>query len=67
MVERGALSIKEFVAWSGASRSRTYREIAAGRLRAAKMGRRTVILTSEAKRWLESLPVMDGGDHAQAA
>ena len=38
------------------SRSKAYSEIAAGRLRAVKLGRRTLILTDDLWRYLASLP-----------
>jgi excisionase family DNA binding protein len=39
-------------------RSTIYQEIAAGRLVARKVGRRTVIRRSDAIRWLRSLPTL---------
>ena len=42
------------------SRSKIYEEIAAGRLKARKAGRRTVILAQDYQAYLEALPVMAG-------
>ena len=54
-----AFSIDEFCHWAGIGRSLVYKEIERGRLRTKKIGRRTIITTSAAKIWLESLD--DGG------
>jgi excisionase family DNA binding protein len=43
------------------SRDKFYQEIRAGRLRARKLGRRTLILDSDLRAFLESLPRL-GGD-----
>jgi len=60
-VERVAYTIDELCSGSGrvAGRTKLYEEIAAGRLRARKLGRRTVILAADARAWLEALPVME--------
>jgi hypothetical protein len=39
-----------------ASRSILYQELSSGRLRAKKLGARTIIPADEARRWLQSLP-----------
>jgi hypothetical protein len=51
-----AYTIPEFVAAARVCKSKIYTEIAAGRLKAKKAGRRTVILRSEAERYLAALP-----------
>lgn len=43
----------------GISRSSAYNLVAAGKLTALKMGRRTLILRSEQERFLAALPVKD--------
>lgn len=53
---RGAVSVKEFCQWASIGRTAAYEEIARGRLRARKAGKRTLIPMSEAQRWLDSLP-----------
>jgi excisionase family DNA binding protein len=47
--------IEDFARAHGISRSKTYEEIAAGRLRPVKVGKRTLIPVTEAERWLASL------------
>jgi hypothetical protein len=53
---RGAISVKEFCAWSGIGRTKAYEEILFGRLKVKKVGRRTLIPFTEAQRWFEALP-----------
>ena len=56
-----AYTIPEFCAACGVGRTYAYGEIATGRLRYLKAGRRTIIEVAEAKRWLASLR---SADHA---
>ena len=50
------VSIADTVALTGCSRSLIYQLIATGRLKAVKVGRRTLIPHAELQRWVESLP-----------
>ena len=50
-----ALSIPEFLAAVPIGRTKLYEELKAGRLRAVKVGKRTLILITEAERWLATL------------
>ncbi|MBZ9859722.1 helix-turn-helix domain-containing protein [Mesorhizobium sp. CA12] len=54
---RHAYTIKEFSRIYGVSRSFIYKEVARGNLEVRKAGRRTLILSDVADRWLQSLPV----------
>ena len=54
-MDKGAFSIPAFCVWAGISRSKTYEEIGAGRLKAVKAGKRTLIPVPEGQRWLDSL------------
>lgn len=53
---QGALSILDFCRWAAIGRTAAYEELKAGRLRARKCGRRTIIPMTEAERWLSALP-----------
>lgn len=50
-----AYSIPDFCRATGTSRSKTYEEIKSGRLRAVKLGARTLIRKPDAQAWLDSL------------
>ena len=50
----GNFSVEELSVWSGSSRSEIYEQIAAGRLRSMKVGRRRLIPASWAREWRES-------------
>ena len=53
---RLAYSIDEFCEKAGIGRSFVYQEIRAGRLKARKAGRRTLILRDDGERYLRDLP-----------
>lgn len=55
-IEIGGFSVKDFCRYVGIGRTNAYEELKAGRLRAKKCGKRTIILKSEALRWLDALP-----------
>lgn len=53
-----AYTVDEFAALNRTSRSQIYKEIAAGRLIARKIGARTIITGEDGAAWRRSLPVM---------
>jgi excisionase family DNA binding protein len=53
-----AMNIVEFCERYGPGRTTAYQEIKAGRLRARKCGKRTIIAEDDAERWLERLPII---------
>jgi excisionase family DNA binding protein len=57
---RRAFPIHEFCRRYGIGRTTAYAEIAAGRLRAVKAGRRTLISEDAAESWLAALPAQNG-------
>jgi hypothetical protein len=62
-----AFSIEVFCQRFGIGRTSVYQEIKLGRLRARKIGRRTVILEDDAKDWLRRLPFMKTIDRPHGA
>ncbi|MBZ6079179.1 DNA-binding protein [Microvirga puerhi] len=52
------LSVRETAKKSGCGRSIVYEAIASGRLRAKKLGRRTIVLEHDRQSWLDSLPAV---------
>jgi excisionase family DNA binding protein len=56
--QRRGFSVNEFCERYPAGRSTAYEEIAAGRLRARKIGRKTIITQDDAEEWLRNLPAM---------
>jgi excisionase family DNA binding protein len=55
-IPRAALRLSEACSALAISRSKLYLELAAGRLRAMKCGRRTLIPVPSIKAWLDGLP-----------
>jgi hypothetical protein len=53
---RRAMSVPEFCQRYGPGKTSAYQEIQAGRLRARKVGRRTIITQDDAEDWLRRLP-----------
>ena len=54
--DKRGLTVEEFGRFYGVGRTAAFAEIAAGRLKALKLGRRTIIAREEADRWLANLP-----------
>jgi hypothetical protein len=54
--EIGAFSVNAFCRWASVGRTLVYAEMKTGQLAARKLGRKTIILRSEAERWLAALP-----------
>ena len=57
-----AFSIEEFCRRFGIGRTKVYEELGLGRLRARKVGRRTIITEDDAEDWLRRLPLMKWTD-----
>lgn len=54
--ETGAFTVNEFLAWAKIGRTKAYQEIDEGRLKVRKLGRKTLILRTDAEAWLQALP-----------
>jgi excisionase family DNA binding protein len=63
----GALTIKELCEAYRLCRETAYQQIRAGRLRAVKLGRKTLILRTDAEVWAASLPELRAGGREQAS
>jgi excisionase family DNA binding protein len=55
-VEHEGLSVAEACAIAGIGRSKLYEAIASGRLTARKLGKRTLILRDDLRKFLQALP-----------
>lgn len=51
-----AYTVERALSACGIGRTKFYEEIAAGRLKARKVGGRTLVLASDLRAWLEALP-----------
>jgi excisionase family DNA binding protein len=57
-MEQKAYTIKEFKEVHRIGHDKTYDEIREGRLRAIKVGRKTLILKTDADQWAANLPAL---------
>ena len=53
---KGAMSVNEFLNWASIGRTKFYDELASGRLKVRKVGRKTIVTMADALSWLECLP-----------
>lgn len=58
--EKRGFTVDEFMAAYGIRRTKTYEEINSGRLKARKVGGRTIIAREDADAWLASFPTVQG-------
>jgi predicted DNA-binding transcriptional regulator AlpA len=56
ITNRDAFAIREFCARYGICRDTFYSEVKRGRLRALKLGKKTIVLRPDADAWAASLP-----------
>lgn len=54
--------VREFCQDYGIGLTKFYAEIRAGRLKARKVGRKTLVADEDAEAWAAALPVMGGAD-----
>jgi excisionase family DNA binding protein len=57
-LQREGLSVVEACSVAGIGRTKVYEAIADGRLKARKVGKRTIILRSDLQQFLANLPVL---------
>jgi excisionase family DNA binding protein len=62
-----ALTLKDFCDAYRVCRETAYQQIRTGRLRAVKVGRKTLILHADAAVWAASLPELRTSGHEQAS
>jgi len=62
---KSAYTVREALRELGIGRSKLYEEIASNRLRARKLGKRTIILGDELRRYLSALPDSDIGKYSR--
>lgn len=58
-MDQRAYDMKSFCERYGIGRTRAYAEIGAGRLRAVKLGSKTLIRVEDAEAWRDSLPSLE--------
>lgn len=56
-MDAAALSVTEFCARYGVGKTTFYEELSAGRIRARKLGKKTIVPVEEADNWLRNLPL----------
>ena len=56
---REAFAVREFCALYGICRQTFYDEVKRGRIKAKKLGKKTLVLRADAENWAASLPVLD--------
>lgn len=57
-LEKRSYTVDEFMSAYGIRRTKTYEEINAGRLKARRIGGRTLIAREDADAWLDSFPAV---------
>ena len=62
-----ALTLKDFCDGYRVCRETAYQQIRTGRLRAVKLGRRTLIMRADVEAWAASLPELRTGGRKQAS
>jgi excisionase family DNA binding protein len=59
ITKREAFAVREFCARYGICRATFYNELHRGRLRAVKLGAKTVVLRADAEEWVANLPTIE--------
>lgn len=56
---REAFAVREFCARYGICRQTFYDEVRRGRLRALKLGKKTIVLRADADAWVATMPALE--------
>jgi len=67
ITNREAFAVREFCARYGICRDTFYSEVKRGRLRALKLGKKTIVLRADAEVWAASLPELRTVGREQAS
>lgn len=54
--QTGAMTVLEFLDWARISRTTFYKQVNAGRIPLKKVGKRSLVMRSDAEVWLSNLP-----------
>jgi excisionase family DNA binding protein len=57
--DREAFAVREFCARYGICRQTFYDEVRRGRLRALKLGKKTIVLRADADAWVATMPALE--------
>jgi excisionase family DNA binding protein len=66
-ISKEAFAVLEFCTRYGICRATFYTEVKRGRLRAHKLGRKTIVMRADADAWAASLPELRAGGREQAS
>ena len=64
--KKAAMTVDEFCGWANIGRSKFYQEVNEGRIKLRKIGRKSIVTTTDAEIWLASLPEAGGVNAMQA-
>jgi excisionase family DNA binding protein len=59
ITDREAFSVREFCSRYGICRQTFYDEVHRGRLRAVKLGKKTLVLRADADAWVATMPALE--------
>jgi len=59
ITDREAFAVREFCARYGICRQTFYDEVHRGRLRAVKLGKKSLVLRADADAWVATMPALD--------
>lgn len=66
-IAKETFTVRELCARYGICRATFYAEVKRGRLRAIKLGKKTIVMRADADAWAASLPELRAGGRAQAS